>query len=259
MASNEPSQFTELSFAFAFAHHLANLWQDTLLAAPTTPTQVAEGQPGGGWDQRFDCEGFVYLVQYKVSEYCIHGRTRGASALGSPFYRFQVRTGPKVNQHSQLIELAAGPSIVEYVAPCFHTSAELHQHYAAASILEAVRRMRPADVGDLEDGSRHFIAFTANGSAPHLCSEPVALPDGNYPVYAPTGFAPTQAAGPDATTTPRTSLGEQVRAVLDAIGEFAQEGGLLAAAGVENLPPSDQLVLLAKLVLGADAFLVRSG
>lgn len=257
MSANEPSEFNEASFAFAFAHQLANLWQEILLAAPL-PTPREEGHEGGGWDQKFECEGFVYFVQYKLSEYCRHGGTRGAATLGCPFYRFELRTGPTINQHRQLMDLAATGSIVEYVAPRFHRAGEFQTHFANGSVPTAVRRVRPADIGAIADNESHFVAFKLDGSSPTLFSDPVPLPDGNYRPYTNDGFAASlQADGLAGADDRATSVRDQIVAALIVLENAAAEGGLLTSAAVEPLPPPDRLIVLAKAVLGADVFIAR--
>ena len=75
-----------------------------------------------------------------------------------PFYRVQLRTR-RPNQHELLRRLEARGHEVYYIAPGFHTTAELNQSYADTKVVSNSILIAPLSLGRLKEGEKHHFSF----------------------------------------------------------------------------------------------------
>ena len=272
------AEFSESSFASAYIHELRIRWRGHLLGPPELPSTADEGRGRKGYDARIDSsKGFVYLAQFKLSEYMIRDYCIHAKHFPPPHYRFKITGSKRSYQHRDLlsfedkshpdyydwwygprrsplhVDIAMGlqtqrssereglisrlqedelnriaslldehddsqvnqwlhhapepyfqelissigrkpnsftrhhllsselsssaDTLVEYVAPRFHLYDELVVYDGFSLIPERSLRVRPSDIGPIDDGRDHYVVFDENGTRKTLFSEPRELPD----------------------------------------------------------------------------------
>ena len=76
-----------------------------------------------------------------------------------PFYRMHLRSRRISDQHQSLISLEQTGNEVFYVAPSFHTTAELNTSYARRQVWDRSFRVRPSAIGPLPNDKGHHVTF----------------------------------------------------------------------------------------------------
>lgn len=149
--------------------------------------------------------------------------------------------------------------MVEYVAPRFHTKAELDPLYASGTVRNRVLRVRPSAIGAFTDTIDHAVVFAVDGTRPAVFSEPRFLEgpidlgtivDGGFDPPADTQM-PVNDPPPDATPL---TLGER----LQRAQELPMEAGAVSDALFDREPTLvGRVTGLARVVLGAQLFVVH--
>jgi len=154
-------QFSEFSYGYCLTEDLIVGQGTPLIAAPVFPSLLEEGQPGVGYDVRFDRPGVPLFLQFKLVHQMVR-RNANETKRGHfqpPFYRMHLRPRPVSDQHQSLLSLEQAGNDVFYVAPCFHTTVALNTNYAQRRVWDRSIRIRPALIGPLPDDGPHHVTF----------------------------------------------------------------------------------------------------
>jgi C-terminal processing protease CtpA/Prc len=130
-------------------------------AAPLFPSQVKEGQPGGGYDVELDFVGSVLFLQFKLSDQ-MYRRTAVETKkkkLDPPFFRMHLRSSAKSDQHKLLLKLEAKGNRVLYAAPKFTSAVDLNDAYLKKEVVQRTAFFRPSGIGPLPNQKEHWVAF----------------------------------------------------------------------------------------------------
>lgn len=166
-------QFSEFSYGYCLTEDLIVGQGTTLTAAPVFPSLVEEGQPSGGYDVRLERPGVPLFLQFKLVHQMVTGNANEAirGHFWPPFYRMHLRRRVVSDQHASLVTLEQSGNEVYYVAPGFHTTADLNTNYANRSVWNQSFRLRPAAIGFLPDDRSHHVTFTTPTGAWRFYSE----------------------------------------------------------------------------------------
>jgi hypothetical protein len=132
-----------------------------ITAAPVFPSLIEEGQPGGGYDVRFDLPGAPLFLQFKLVHQMVKRNANEAKRghFQPPFYRMHLRSRLISDQHASLVSLEQAGNDVFYVAPAFHSTAALNTAYAQRRVWDQSFRIRPNALGALPDDKVHHVTF----------------------------------------------------------------------------------------------------
>ncbi len=75
--------------------------------------------------------------------------------LNVPFHRFYITDSGTSAQHTMLLELDDGKSIVFYAAPRFDLTAEINEAWVNKQVAQRSIFVRPQAIGILDDQSHH--------------------------------------------------------------------------------------------------------
>ncbi len=172
---------SEFSYGYALTENLIQYLRSLsmpLTAAPIFPSLFKEGQPGGGYDVRFDLPGIPLFLQFKLSDYIWKNDSRirelQGNLLSLPFFRMHLRPLRYSQQHPMLLSLESQGNLVYYAAPFFYTPRELNQAYLSRQMLQESILIRPSSIGPLPDNDDHRISFN-NISFGYFLSNPEKL------------------------------------------------------------------------------------
>ena len=99
------SDFSEATFASAYHTELCDRWGGHLIGVTEWPSSAEEGLRRKGYDARLDSSnGFVYLAQFKVSEYMKGHNAGQAHKFKTPYYRFKITGSKQSSQHQDLLD-----------------------------------------------------------------------------------------------------------------------------------------------------------
>jgi hypothetical protein len=154
-------QFSEFSYGYCLTEDLIVGQGTPLTAAPVFPSLIEEGQPGVGYDVRFDRPGTPLFLQFKLVHQMVRGNADEAKRghFQPPFYRMHLRSRSISDQHQSLLSLEQAGNDVFYVAPGFHTTAELNTNYVQRRVWGRSIRINPALIGPLQDDRPHHVTF----------------------------------------------------------------------------------------------------
>jgi len=154
-------QFSEFSYGYCLTEDLIVGQGTPLTAAPVFPSLIEEGQPGVGYDVRFERPGTPLFLQFKLVHQMVRG-TANETKRGHfqpPFYRMHLRSRRISDQHQSLLSLEQTGYEVFYVAPGFHTTTELNTNYAQRRVWDRSFRINPNLIGPLPDDRAHHVTF----------------------------------------------------------------------------------------------------
>ena len=154
-------QFSEFSYGYCLTEDLIVGQGTPLTAAPVFPSLLEEGQPGVGYDVRFDRPGIPLFLQFKLVHQMVRGNANEAKRghFQPPFYRMHLRPRQVSDQHQSLLSLEQAGNDVFYVAPCFHTAVDLNANYAQRLVWNRSFRINPTNIGPLPDDQSHHVTF----------------------------------------------------------------------------------------------------
>lgn len=154
-------QFSEFSYGYCLTEDLIVGQGTPLTAAPVFPSLIEEGQPGVGYDVRFDRPGTPLFLQFKLVHQMVRGTANEAQKghFQPPFYRMHLRSRLISDQHQSLIALEQGGNDVFYVVPGFHTTMDLNTAYAERRVWDRSFRIKPALIGPLPNDKPHHVTF----------------------------------------------------------------------------------------------------
>lgn len=166
------AQFSEFSFGFAYTREIVNTCWTVLDGGPTLPSLYDEGK-GGGFDVAVGLIGWTYFAQFKRSDFLSRSNATWWTDHGGSYYRFPITRERHSRQHELLLrlDLQSVFHIVEYVAPRFHTNAQLSANFLGTSIVGRSLRVFPHVIGQVVDDQQHYVTFTVGG-APVVRSDP---------------------------------------------------------------------------------------
>lgn len=152
-------QFSEFSYGYCLTEDLIVGQDTTLTAAPVFPSLIEEGQQGVGYDVRLDRPGIPLFLQFKLVHQMVRGTANEAKKghFQVPFYRMHLRSS--ANQHQSLLSLEQAGNAVFYVAPGFHTIADLDAAYKEHQVWNRSFRIRPISIGPIFDDEAHHVTF----------------------------------------------------------------------------------------------------
>ena len=154
-------QFSEFSYGYCLTEDLIVGQDMPLTAAPVFPSLIEEGQPGIGYDVRFDRPGVPLFLQFKLVHQMVRGNANEAKRghFQPPFYRMHLRPQLISDQHQSLLSLEQAGNDVFYVAPGFHTAMDLNINYAQRRVWDRSFRINPTLIGPLPDDRAHHVTF----------------------------------------------------------------------------------------------------
>jgi hypothetical protein len=169
------AKFSEFSYGFSLTQELVTEYSSLLTAAPTFPSLIDEGKPGGGYDLKLESSGFPLFLQFKLSEYMIRSYASQAGLVGVPYFRFKLRALKYSKQHRLLTDLESLGNFVYYVAPMFYEVAELTAAFFGKTVSARSLFVSPSEIGPLPDEEGHCIVFNSSSPLAYFCSEPKPL------------------------------------------------------------------------------------
>lgn len=154
-------QFSEFSYGYCLTEDLIVGQGMPLTAAPVFPSLIDEGQPGAGYDVRFELPGVPLFLQFKLVHQMVKGNANEAKRghFTTPFYRMHLRSRLISDQHASLLSLEQAGNDVFYAAPAFHTTDTLNTAYAQRQVWLRSFKIRPTDLGPLPDDKVHHVTF----------------------------------------------------------------------------------------------------
>jgi hypothetical protein len=168
-------EISEFSYGFALTNELVG-WAE-LKAAPIFPTLVEEGKVGGGYDVRLNYPAVALFLQFKRADYIERKNCKEIShhnlSLSVPFHRFAITERRRSFQHTSLVSLDDGINLVFYVAPRFHTFAEINAAWKAGTVAGESIYVAPSAIPDIPDDNSHHVSYDYKRA--YFCSEPVEL------------------------------------------------------------------------------------
>jgi hypothetical protein len=163
--------FSEFSYGFALTYEIAEAFHD-VLPVPRFPSQLEEGQEGGGFDVNIDVPGMPLFLQFKVSERMERASAKEWERFGQQYYRFKLHARRHSDQHQMLLDLEAQGNLVYYAAPTFHRAENLNEAFRDRAVFNRTVFVRPMDLGPLPDDNEHCVAFLPGAHTGQMCSEP---------------------------------------------------------------------------------------
>jgi hypothetical protein len=154
-------QFSEFSYGYCLTEDLIVGQGTPITAAPVFPSLIQEGKAGIGYDVAFTRPGIPLFLQFKLVHQMVR-RTANEVKKGHfqpPFYRMHLRSQKISDQHESLLSLEYAGNEVFYVAPSFHTTADLNTAYAQRSVWARSFRITPSSIGPLQDEKAHHVTF----------------------------------------------------------------------------------------------------
>jgi len=154
-------QFSEFSYGYCLTEDLVVGQGMPLVAAPVFPSLIEEGQPGFGYDVRFDRPGTPLFLQFKLVHQMVRSNANEARRgdFQVPFYRMHLRSREISDQHQSLIDLEEADNDVFYVAPGFHTTIALNTNYTQRQVWNRSFKIRPTLIGPFSDDELHHVSF----------------------------------------------------------------------------------------------------
>lgn len=159
-----PKDLSEFSFGYALTEALVTGTPQGVSAAPLFPTQVKEGQAGGGYDVQLDFHGSLLFLQFKLSD---EMERRSAyetrhGVLEPHFFRMNLRSSAKSDQHKLLLDLENTGNEVYYAAPKFTSAVDLNDAYLNHQVVQRTAFITPGDIGPLPNHAQHWVSFRAD-------------------------------------------------------------------------------------------------
>lgn len=157
--------FSERTFEFCLNAEFCQSLGALLAAHPNIPSQNMEKELG--YDVEFEIRRGGYTAsiffQHKVAHYAENRVGTNAhffDAHNGSYFRFAVDNA----QHNILCELSRTKGNAFYCAPVFHQRNVLGTHFFQHALGDNSILVDPADVGDILDGGKHNITYSADGS-----------------------------------------------------------------------------------------------
>ncbi|ROP79290.1 hypothetical protein EDF74_0336 [Stenotrophomonas rhizophila] len=229
------SEFSELSFAFAYMADLRNKLSGTLSVAPSFPSTTLEGKKGYGYDVRLGLKGIPVFLQFKLAHCMKSGNSaefsKGVFSQGSPVnpvYRFYLMALGKSRQTSLMLKLEKRHDLVFYVAPAFHKVSELNSHFASSSVDSHSRSIRPSSIKKMPDKLEHFVSYRLSGPCHRFSDDPAMVEE--EPEDLPAAIE-----GADARDTNAAAVLDSLLSILDDRGR-SKKGKLAELASAERDP-----------------------
>jgi len=154
-------QFSEFSYGYCLTEDLVVGQGTPITAAPIFPSLVQEGQAGMGYDVAFARPGIPLFLQFKLVHQMLRGTANEVKKghFQVPFYRMHLRSKKISDQHESLVSLEQAGNEVFYVAPGFHTTADLNTNYAQRRVWARSFKIKPSRIGSLPDEKAHHVTF----------------------------------------------------------------------------------------------------
>ena len=177
-------EFSELSYAFAYAAELARKLSSNLTVAPSFPSTSVEGTKGYGYDLKLGLSGIPLFLQFKLA-HCMIRKDAAEFSSGKfvqgkpvdPVYRFYLMALGKSRQTALMLQLEKRHDLVFYVAPAFHKAQELNKHFIAGSVEKHSRAIRPSRIKKMPDKLEHFVSYRQTGPCFRFSDNPEQLED----------------------------------------------------------------------------------
>lgn len=221
------SEFSELSFAFAYMADLTKKLSGTLTVAPSFPSTTLEGKKGYGYDVKLGLKGIPVFLQFKLA-HCMKSGNSGEFSKGvflqgspvDPVYRFYLMALGKSRQTSLMLKLEKKHDLVFYVAPAFHKVSELNSHFASSSVDSHSRSIRPSRIKKMPDKLEHFVSYRLSGPCHRFSDEPEIVEE--QPENLPTAIQNSDARETNAAAVLESLLSILDRRVGSQKGKFAE-------------------------------------
>lgn len=169
------NKFSEFTFGFAFTQEVTTFCWEALAGAPEIPSLFDEGH-GKGFDVSLGLWGWTLFAQFKCGSLLTRSTALQWGFYNADHYRFEIYRSSLSTQHADLVQLESSAPLhwVAYVAPVFHTSAELNALFTGRHVLDNVRMISPSAIGVLDDQS-HYVTYRSRVDAPIVHSEPLSV------------------------------------------------------------------------------------
>ena len=247
---------SEFSYGFALTNELILPPGFPIVAAPVFPSLYQEGKAGGGWDVRLDRPGVPLFLQFKLSDCLQQRHSKEAATLGCPYYRMHLRPSRHSDQHALLLGLENSGEEVYYVAPSFHTVAELNEAYRTRTVGARSRWFPPSCIGALPDDKDHYVSFKHPGpmifrSTPRLLGDGATFSDFGRHVERAISLRGTESLAAPSLSRLATFLegltGQGRRTTAASVGQ--------AREWLRDRPPLEQIAYYASVFLEAQLFI----
>lgn len=181
------SEFSELSFAFAYMSDLTKKLPGMLTIAPSFPSTVMEGKKGYGYDVKLGFKGIPVFLQFKLA-HCLTRKSATEFAKGKfphskpvdPVYRFYLMALGESRQTSLMLKLERRHDLVFYVAPAFHKVSELNSHFISSSVENNSRAFRPSKIKKMPDKLEHFVSYKLSGTCYRFSENPQLVDEDRF-------------------------------------------------------------------------------
>ncbi|NLF51983.1 MAG: hypothetical protein GX577_12670 [Leptolinea sp.] len=152
------SQLSEVSFVTAFSYELVTMYGFYSLGAPIFPSLKKEKLfiPGD------DVYGFLFFVQFKMSEYIIGPGASLREYWGLPFFRYQIQPKNKNQIHKLMQDLEKEDHFALYVSPAFYRKSELFDLLRQQAVIQNSTFWSPTGMGELTPAHRNMMSFKSN-------------------------------------------------------------------------------------------------
>lgn len=166
-------EFSESSYAFAFAENLIRSDKLANTSAPKFLSTYDEGHGGKHYDVEIASRPVAFFFQFKVPEVLQRRVTlRTNDRLQTPYYRMALRHHHNYSQHRGLMELESSGANVYYVCPRFHKDEDLSSTFGSGAVIDRSAWFRPSQITPKNYDGPHGVVFDKSGKQSEVRSDP---------------------------------------------------------------------------------------
>jgi len=174
------AEFSEREFEFCFNSEFIRRQPTGCLATALIPSQRREGKLGYDVELRVSNGEFTRsaFVQHKVPHLLSRwGRSTGQllNLHGGPYYRFEIYSSKKSQQHELLWSLARSGQRVYYCAPKATASEALQRLVASNTVVDQSVRVDLRGLPLFRDDQRHHLTYNDRDMQQIYSSDPAHL------------------------------------------------------------------------------------
>ncbi len=176
------AEFSEFTYGFALASELTHIFP--CKTVPLFPSLRQEGASGGGYDVKILLKkGAILNLQFKLSHILSARNARefkliSQPGLQLPYYRFDIMSGRRSNQHLLLIKLEKSNPLTFYAAPFFHRMQEINELWHSCQITNTSVFIKPSSIGVQQGSCAHRVCLDSKSFSKcraYLFSEPQSI------------------------------------------------------------------------------------
>lgn len=149
------AEFSEFSYGFAFTYGLVKVLPQ-LRIAPLFPSLRKESKLG--FDVKLSL-GFPIFFQYKLSDRLTRPPAKYWGDYQEPYFRFNITSLKRSDQHNRLKKLADTDELVYYAAPLFVKEDEFTNAYINNDVADHSIWLPVEGLPCLQDDDEHHVTF----------------------------------------------------------------------------------------------------